>query len=33
VRIAEHYGKDRQQIYRWAKRYGIDLDAYRKPDS
>jgi len=33
ARVAEHYGKDRQQIYRWAKRYGIDPGAYRKPDS
>jgi transcriptional regulator with GAF, ATPase, and Fis domain len=32
ARVAEHYGKDRQQIYRWAKRYEIDLDAYRDPD-
>jgi sigma-54 dependent transcriptional regulator, acetoin dehydrogenase operon transcriptional activator AcoR len=29
ARIAEHYGKDRQQIYRWAKRYDIDLTVYR----
>jgi len=29
ARVAEHYGKDRQQVYRWARRYGIDLDRYR----
>ncbi len=29
ARVAKHYGKDRQQIYRWARRHGIDLDAYR----
>jgi transposase-like protein len=29
ARVADHYGKDRQQIYRWAKRYDIDLTAYR----
>jgi len=29
ARVAEHYGKDRQQVYRWARRYGIDLDIYR----
>ncbi|HZJ66969.1 MAG TPA: hypothetical protein VFD36_25865, partial [Kofleriaceae bacterium] len=32
ARVAEHYGKDRQQIYRWAKRYDIDLGAYRDDD-
>jgi transcriptional regulator with GAF, ATPase, and Fis domain len=31
ARVAEHYGKDRQQVYRWAKRYEIDVDAYREP--
>ena len=31
ARVAEHYGKDRQQVYRWARRYGIDLDVYRNP--
>jgi len=30
ARVAEHYGKDRQQIYRWAKRFDIDLGAYRE---
>jgi transcriptional regulator of acetoin/glycerol metabolism len=30
ARLAELYGKDRQQIYRWARRYAIDLDSYRK---
>jgi len=30
ARVAEHYGKDRQQIYRWAKRYGIDPGAFKR---
>ncbi|MCE9575353.1 MAG: sigma 54-interacting transcriptional regulator [Deltaproteobacteria bacterium] len=30
ARVAEHFGKERQQIYRWAKRLDIDLDAYRR---
>ena len=30
ARIAEHYGKDRQQVYRWVRRYGIDLSSYRE---
>ena len=29
ARVAEHYGKDRQQIYRWAKRYDIDVESFR----
>ena len=29
ARVAEHFRKERQQIYRWAKRYDIDLEAYR----
>jgi transcriptional regulator with GAF, ATPase, and Fis domain len=33
ARVAEHYRKDRQQIYRWVHRYGIDVGAYRKADS
>jgi transposase-like protein len=33
ARVAEHYGKDRQQIYRWAKRYDIDLSAYRDDEA
>jgi len=28
-RLAEHYGKDAKQIYRWLKRYGLDPDGYR----
>jgi len=30
ARLAEHLGKDRQQIYRWAKRYGLDVEAFRR---
>jgi transcriptional regulator with GAF, ATPase, and Fis domain len=30
ARVAEHYARDRQQVYRWARRYGVDLDAYRR---
>ena len=30
ARVAEHYARDRQQIYRWARRHGVDLDAYRR---
>jgi transcriptional regulator with GAF, ATPase, and Fis domain len=29
ARVAEHFHKERQQIYRWARRYDIDLGAYR----
>lgn len=32
ARVAEYYGKDRQQFYRWAKRHDIDLGAYREPE-
>jgi transcriptional regulator with GAF, ATPase, and Fis domain len=32
ARVADHYGKDRQQIYRWAKRYDINLGEYRESD-
>jgi transcriptional regulator with PAS, ATPase and Fis domain len=28
-RLAEHYGKDAKQIYRWLKRHGLDPDGYR----
>ncbi len=28
-RLAEHYGKDGKQIYRWLKRYGLDPEDYR----
>ncbi len=29
ARVAEHFEKDRQQVYRWARRYGIDLEQFR----
>jgi transcriptional regulator with GAF, ATPase, and Fis domain len=29
AQVAAFFGKDRQQIYRWAKRYDVDLDGYR----
>jgi transcriptional regulator of acetoin/glycerol metabolism len=29
ARVADHFDKDRQQVYRWAKRYGIDMGAFR----
>jgi DNA-binding NtrC family response regulator len=29
ARVAAFFGKDRRQIYRWASRGGIDLDAFR----
>jgi transcriptional regulator with GAF, ATPase, and Fis domain len=32
ARVAEHFHKERQQIYRWAKRYEIDLGLYREAD-
>jgi transcriptional regulator with GAF, ATPase, and Fis domain len=32
ARVAEHFRKERQQIYRWAKRLDIDLSAYRERD-
>jgi transcriptional regulator with GAF, ATPase, and Fis domain len=32
ARVAEHFHKDRHQIYRWARRHGIDLDRFR-PDT
>jgi transcriptional regulator with GAF, ATPase, and Fis domain len=32
ARVAEHFHRERQQVYRWAKRYDIDLDAYRDED-
>jgi hypothetical protein len=30
--IAEYFGKNRKQIYRWCERYGIDLAEYREDD-
>jgi transcriptional regulator with GAF, ATPase, and Fis domain len=27
--VAEYFGKDRRQVYRWIERYGIDLSARR----
>jgi transcriptional regulator with GAF, ATPase, and Fis domain len=32
ARVAEHFHKERQQVYRWARRYDIDLGAYRESD-
>lgn len=29
ARVAEHYGKERAQIYRWLRRHGLDADDYR----
>ena len=29
ARIAEHYGKERRQIYRWLSKHGIDPDSFR----
>jgi transcriptional regulator with GAF, ATPase, and Fis domain len=29
TRLAERYGKDGKQIYRWLKRYGLDPEDYR----
>ena len=29
ARVAELFGKDRRQIYRWIERYGLDIDALR----
>ena len=28
-RIAEHYGKDPKQVYRWLKRHGLDPRDFR----
>ena len=30
AQVAEYFGKDRKQVYRWAERYQIDLDQVRK---
>ncbi|MCK6549827.1 sigma 54-interacting transcriptional regulator [Myxococcota bacterium] len=29
--VARHYGRKRQQVYRWIERYAIDLSEYRPP--
>jgi transcriptional regulator with GAF, ATPase, and Fis domain len=31
VQIAEYFGKDRKQVYRWAERFGVSLGEFRKP--
>ncbi len=31
AQVAEYFGKDRKQVYRWAERYQIDLDQVRRP--
>jgi len=28
--VGRHFGKERMQIHRWMKRYGIDPDEYRR---
>jgi transcriptional regulator of acetoin/glycerol metabolism len=30
AQVAEYFGKDRKQIYRWADRYQIDIEALRR---
>ncbi|MCP3141467.1 sigma 54-interacting transcriptional regulator [Pyxidicoccus xibeiensis] len=30
AQVADFFGKDRRQVYRWAERLGIDPDTYRK---
>ena len=30
AQVAEYFGKDRKQIYRWAERYQIDVNAFRR---
>ncbi len=32
ARVAEHFGRDRRQIYRWLAQAGIDVASLRKPD-
>ena len=32
ARVAEYFGKDRHQVYRWAEHHGIDLSMYRPSD-
>jgi len=29
--VARYFGKDRKQVYRWAEKLGVDLDAWRDP--
>jgi DNA-binding NtrC family response regulator len=29
VQVAEYFGKDRKQVYRWIEKLGVDLDALR----
>ena len=31
VGVAAFYGKERRQIYRWAKQLGIDVASFRHP--
>ena len=30
AQVADYFGKDRKQIYRWAERFELDLAAIRK---
>ena len=30
--VADYFGKDRRQIYRWLEKHGIDAAAFRDPD-
>lgn len=30
AKVAEHFAKDRRQIYRWAERFGVDPDSFRR---
>ena len=32
ARVAEYFGKDRHQIYRWADHHGIDRSEYGRRD-
>jgi transcriptional regulator with GAF, ATPase, and Fis domain len=29
--VADYFGKDRRQVYRWAERLGVDPESFRKP--